>query len=296
MRQHPSRCKAPLTRLLIAVGASLLLCGAACAMDAPPAGAPPQAAVPQSGQRPATVDTAVPVPAGLFPPGVSAASPPDRILSAFLNLPYREDGAINDAGQYTLFAAPQTVLRTPGLNCSGLVLEASRLLLRTNIPLERAVRDRLDDSGPDSPHGEDWDFGWDLLLNIAEGFPSALLLPGDATLEPAKATGFSPRGFDLHAPRTKAELLSRLRPGYLYLLSFSKDVTRKGYQMQHYHVGLVHVAPSGEAWLYQTTGKAGKANRRDISSESGWNSFIRSFANTGNVRKMLLVLEVELPR
>ncbi len=252
-----------------------------------PASAAP---VPASGARPQTL----PVPAGL-PAGLRPTDAPERILPLFLNLPYREDGAVDENGRYTLFASPGVRLETPGLNCSGFVLEASRFLLRTNIPLEAATRDRLGDSGPASPHGEDWDFGWDILLNISEGFPRALLLPGGKNMDPAKATGFAPRGFDLHAPETRGELLGRLRPGYLYLVSFNKDVTRPGYAMQHYHVGLILPTASGQAWLYQTTGAAGKVNRRDLNSREGWASFARAFANTGGVRKHVLVVEVKLP-
>jgi hypothetical protein len=243
----------------------------------------------------ASPGAAIPAPAGLFPPGVNVDSPPDILLPRFLGIPYRPDGAIDAAGRYTLFADPSRRFDSPGLNCSGLTLAASRFLLRRNFTLAEVMRDRQKDSGPGSPHGQDWDFGWDLLMNISEGFARSLLLPGGQRLDPAKADAFSPRGFDLQDEATWRELPSRLKPGYVYLLSFNVEGRRKGYGLAHYHVGFIHVAPDGKAWLYQTTGRGKAANRRDLNSPKGVASFRRAFANTGKHRRMLWVLEVKLP-
>lgn len=236
---------------------------------------------------------AIPVPRGLAAP-ISAASAPDQILPAFLGIPYRFDGAVNEFGAYSTFADQALTFPTPGLNCSGLVLAASRFVLKKNITLTQAIRDRLGDSGPQSPNGEDWDFGWDLIMNISDGFSRALLLPGGKTQDPATATGFSPRGYDIQDPATWRELPGRLQPGYLYLVSLNVDGRRKGYGLQHYHVGLIHVDSAGKAWFYQTTGKGEVSNRRDLKSPDGQASFKRAFANTGAKRKMMLVLAVSL--
>jgi hypothetical protein len=236
----------------------------------------------------------VPIPAGLRLDKEHPASP-DAIVEAFLGLPYREDGATNAAGEYTLFADQTRRFNTPGLNCSGLVLALSRFLLGRNITLEEALWDRAGDSGPSSPHGEDWDFGWDLILNISEGFPRRFLLPGFDTLDPTESNAFSPRGYDINAEQTRHELPARFTQGRLYLVSLNVEGRRKGYGLQHYHVGIVYVASGGQAWFYQTTSKGGGVNRRDLKSARGWESFIRAFANTGKHRKMMLVLEVDLP-
>lgn len=222
---------------------------------------------------------------------------PEALLQSFLGIPYRDDGAVDDNGLYTLFANPKARFSTPGLNCSGFVLEASRLLLRENIPLATAMRDRLGDSGPKSPLGQDWDFGWDLIMNIAEGRSPRMLLPGGKSMDPAKnvLSGKMPRGFDLHAPETWQELPGRIRPGHMYLLSFSKDSSRKPYTLLHYHVGLLFRDPSGTLWLYHATGQKGSVNRRDIGSAEGRAAFLKSYANSGTVRKMIVVLEVPLP-
>ena len=237
---------------------------------------------------------AVPVPGGLAS-AVGANSTPDQVLTAFLGSPYRFDGAVDEFGRYSMFAEPSRIFPTPGLNCSGLVLAASRFLLGKNITLSQAVRDRLGDSGPGSSNGEDWDFGWDLIMNISDGFSRTLLLPGGKTMDPAKATGFSPRGYDIQQPATWSELPGRLGPGHLYLVSLTSEGRRKGYGLQHYHVGLIHVDGAGRAWFYQTTGKGAVSNRRDLKSPEGRASFKKAFANTGNKRKMMLVLDVTLP-
>ena len=241
-----------------------------------------------------TAGSAIPVPGGLAA-AISENSPPETILTAFLGIPYRFDGAVDEFGRYSTFADPALVYPTPGLNCSGLVLAASRFLLKKNITLAQAKRDRLGDSGPDSPHGEDWDFGWDLILNISEGFSRSLLLPGGKSQDPATATGFAPRGYDIQQPSTWRELPARLQPGYLYLVSLNVEGRRKGYGLQHYHVGLIHVDSAGRAWFYQTTGKGAVSNRRDLKSPAGQESFKKAFANSGNKRKMMLVLAVALP-
>jgi hypothetical protein len=237
----------------------------------------------------------IPAPAGLFPPGVSADSPPEILLQSFLGIPYRPDGAINAAGEYTLFADPSRRFASPGLNCSGLTLAASRFLLRRNFTLAEVMRDRHNDSGPGAPHGQDWDFGWDLLMNISEGFERSLLLPGGQSLDPALGDAFAPRGFDLQDDATWKELPARLRQGYVYLLSFNVEGRLKGYGLVHYHVGLIHVAPDGKAWLYQTTGRGKVANRRDVARPEGIASLRKAFANSGKERRMLWVLETKLP-
>ncbi len=246
-------------------------------------------------QARAAARDAVPVPKGLAS-AISANSAPDQMLAAFLDIPYRFDGAVDEFGRYSMFAEPSRVFPSPGLNCSGLVLSASRFLLGKNITLAQAVRDRLGDSGPGSPNGEDWDFGWDLIMNISDGFSRTLLLPGGKTMDPARATGFSPRGYDIQEPATWRELPGRLAPGHLYLVSLTSEGRRKGYGLQHYHVGLIHVDSAGKGWFYQTTGKGAVSNRRDLKSPDGQASFRKAFANTGNARKMMLVLDVRLPR
>ena len=236
---------------------------------------------------------AIPLPAGLKnAPG--PGDPPGDVLRAFTGIPYRADGVIDEEGRYVLFVRQGFRQKTPGLNCSGYVLAAARFLFRRNITLAEAGRDRLGDSGPDSPHGQDWDLGWDLILNLSEGLPRVFLLPGYKVLPVEEATPFAPRGFDLHAPGTWPELFSRLRPGHVCLLSFNRETARKN-QLRHYHVAVLSVDETKDVWLHQTTGAAGFSYGRNLSRPENLALFLRGFANSGLRRKYILVLEVRLP-
>ncbi|GAB7140442.1 hypothetical protein RsTz2092_03910 [Deferribacterales bacterium RsTz2092] len=223
----------------------------------------------------------------------NAATNINNELKSFLTIPYRTDGALDEHGNWTLFADTSSRFNTPGLNCSGLVLAASRLILNKNISISDAKRDRLNDSGQDAPNGEDWDFGWDFIMNISDGHKRRFLLPNNQTGDPDNATAATYRGYDLANVRTRKELVSRFKRGHLYLLSFNSESRRAGYNLIHYHVGLVYVSPMNEAWLYQTTHQSKVANRRDLNSAKGWESFHNSFIINGG-EKRLLVLEVDL--
>ncbi|MDL2316217.1 hypothetical protein LJC59_03965 [Desulfovibrio sp. OttesenSCG-928-A18] len=233
-------------------------------------------------------------PKALFASGQAPGKVSEDILAAMLGIPYRIDGAVNEQGQFTLFADQKQRFSSPGLNCSGFVLEASRLLLGHNFSLDAVMRDRLGDSGPGAPDGQDWDFGWDLIMNISEPFARNMLLPGHASMDPAASTGFGPRGFDTNDPATWEELPGRLRPGFLYLASFSAESRRKGYTLQHYHVGLIHVDARGRAWYYHTTGKNSKSNRQDLNSPQGRAAFQKAFSPSKGKRKYMCIIELPL--
>lgn len=127
-------------------------------------------------------------PSSLFPPSLSppnispvifssasqgaTSATAEQLLAPLLNIPYRADGAVTQAGVYTTFADPHKRFTSPGLNCSGFVLAAARLLFRSSLSVEAAGFDRWNDSGPDSPLGHDWDYGWDLLCNLVDNFAS----------------------------------------------------------------------------------------------------------------------------
>lgn len=235
----------------------------------------------------------IPVPPLL--PALHGANTPDAVMAGLLGIPYRKDGGIDEEGNFVLLADPTQRFTSPGLNCSGLVLEACRFLLGTNFSIKKATRDRLNDSGPDSPLGHDWDFGWDLVCNLSEGLPRTLLLPGNAHVDPSGLDGRAARGFDLHAPETWQELPTRIRPGHLYLASINRDSNAKGYSMLHYHVVLLHRNADGDVVATQALGVGIRSYQRNLSSPEGLERFLRSFANTGSVRKMIAIIEVPLP-
>ena len=225
-----------------------------------------------------------------FVPPKAGAGQAD-MLKAFLDLPYREDGTLDERGRWTLFADPTASFTTPGFNCSGFVLSASRYLLGRNLSPTQAMRDRANDSGPGAAMGQDWDFGWDLICNISEGFTRTLFLPGGGKADPATYDGRF-RGYALNSDDTWKELLPRLKTGAVYLLSFSKETRRAGYTLLHYHVGIIVKTPKGEVLFFQTSSDGGKVNCRDLATAKDMASLHRDFADKPGSKKMIAVIEV----
>lgn len=213
---------------------------------------------------------------------------PQNIMPVFLGIPYRVDGIINDDGQYATFNSPDVALTTPGLNCSGLVLAASRIMLERNIPVAEAVRDRLGDSGPGAPNGHDWDFGFDLIMNISEGLPRAFLVPGKL-LATSKATGKTAPSFDPHSSGFSAELLPHIWENGFYLVSFSRHKTPDAPAHLHYHTGVI-VRDADAVWLYSTTSNSRKVIRHNLATPEGLERFRNSFKNTAGSYKRLTII------
>ncbi len=226
----------------------------------------------------------------------SAQSPAPAFLEpdALLGLPYRNDGAIDENGRNTLFANPQATFVAPGLNCSGFVLAAARAVFNANLTLEQAKIDRLNDSGPESPLGQDWDFGLDLILNISEGRPRRVLMPDGPLPLPADADGQTLRGFALDDPNAWKRILPQMRPGHVYLASISKPAARKGYVLLHYHVGLAIPDRQGHVWWYHSTPGSG-VHRLDLNSPQGMAVFNKEFTGPKASKKRILLLEVDAP-
>ena len=234
----------------------------------------------------------LPPPLNISPPGTSGLKP-DGIMRAFLGIPYRPDGVINDNGRYALFNAPDTPLSSPGLNCSGLVLSASRIFLRKNIPLAQAVNDRENDSGPGSALGHDWDFGFDLIMNISEGTQRRLLAPQNKDGGDAFTGGTVPT-VNPHDPEFTAYLLPRIREDALYLVSFSKHTSPAASAFVHHHVGII-IREHDAVWLYSTTHGSARAIRFNLSSPQGLAAFRKSFKNTKRSYKRLTIVEMPPP-
>ena len=158
----------------------------------------------------------------LWKRGIADKTDPLEIADTHLGIPYRDDGALDHSGHFTTFAHADRVLDTPGLNCSGLVLSVSRFLFNKNWSLEQAVRDRLGNSGPNAALGQDWDFGWDLVLNLTEGTPRRVIMPDGSNPSLDNADGTTLRGLDLHDEEAWARVLPQMQPGRVYLGSISK--------------------------------------------------------------------------
>jgi hypothetical protein len=253
-------------------------------------GSPALAQAPQ-GAREAQSVQGIPMPPNLK--HALDAKTPDKILSSFLGIGFRVDGAIDEHGKYTLFTNPGTIFAEPGVNCSGFLLAASRLLLQKNITLAAAMRDRLGDSGAGAAMGQDWDFGWDLILNITDGSKRALLLPGGGRAAPAAGSGVAPRGFALHSQATWQELPSRIRPNHLYFVAFSRQTTQRGYSLLHYHVGIMLRTSEKDWHLYHSIKKSGVV-RENLGNEQNRAKFLITNADVGGTDKHMFIVEVPI--
>jgi hypothetical protein len=240
---------------------------------------------------PARADS-IPIPAALAP-RLSTASTAQAMADAFLNIPYVDDATVDEHGRFTLFEHPETTLPSPSLNCSGFTLSVSRFLLQKNIPLDAARADTGGDSGPGSPSGHDWDFGFDLIRNITRGLPRRAILPGGETPDLDAATGLGLRGFPIADTAAWGRVMPRLRPGHVYLASISKPVKTKGYALLHYHVGLIVPGRDGTFAFYHATPKSG-AHRVSLAAPQGLTQLQAQFRDKSPNEKYILLIEAPL--
>ncbi|MBU2549652.1 MAG: hypothetical protein KKB20_14655 [Proteobacteria bacterium] len=214
-----------------------------------------------------------------------------EIANCFLRIPYRDDGTVDEFGRWTLLARPDRFFTRPGLNCSGLLVSLGRFLLGKNFTLDEVNRDALGDSGPDSKWGKNWDYGWDLIMNLSLGLERRVIMP-DGYEPVAEVQGAeNQRGFDLQDDGMWSSVLPRMEPGRFYPFSISKA---RGRGWLHYHVGLFLADGRGKVWLYQST-RTGNAYRAEMTSPAGMRRFKEAFRRTRTGVKKILILEVPLP-
>ncbi|MEW6263860.1 MAG: hypothetical protein AB1641_12365 [Thermodesulfobacteriota bacterium] len=249
-----------------------------------------------SGQEAGWAWSGPPVPEYLAGKGLKPDAAPIEIADAFLGAPYREDGTLDENGRFTLFEHPDRVFPTPGLNCSGLVLAISRFLLGRNFTLAESQRDRLGDSGPDSPLGRNWDYGWDLILNLTDHASRRVIMPDghDRTLE--SATALTMRGFDLQDGSAWPAVLRRIKPENTYLATFSRPSGRVKAGIVHHHVAVLLADGRDGVWMYQTTHTSTRVIRFNLNSAPGLALFRESFRPIGGGRIMLLIIEAAAGR
>jgi hypothetical protein len=231
----------------------------------------------------------------LWERGIAEKNEPTDIADAHLGIPYRDDGALDDQGRFTTFSDPRRFFGTPGLNCSGLVVSACRFLFDRNWTLEQVMRDPQGNSGPGSALGKDWDFGWDLILNLSEGSSRRPLMPDAGTHAVADFDGLNTRGFDLHDRAGWREVLRQMRPGRVYLGSISRLSRQPGYRVLHYHVVLMVPDNRGSVWLYHATRRS-NVHRMDMSTPKGMSRFMSQFTGARDDGKRIIVLECSLPQ
>ncbi len=230
----------------------------------------------------------------LMKKGIAEKTDAIGLADTHLGIAYRDDGALDSNGYFTTFSQPDKFFDTPGLNCSGLVVSISRFLFNRNFTLEQVMRDRLGDSGDNSPMGADWDFGWDLVMNLAEGHSPKVISADNKEIDLRKANGQNSRGFDLHDQNAWKSVLTQMRPGKVYLASISKPGLERGYKIMHYHVVLMLPDDKGNVWLYHSTRRS-QAHKMNIANAQGMNRFMSQFKNSrAGDNKKIFILEASL--
>ncbi len=222
---------------------------------------------------------------------------PVAVAEAFVGVPYRQDGVLDSQGRYVTFQRPDKVFTTPGLNCSGLVLALTRCLYGRDTSLKAAMRDRHGDSGPMAAGGQDWDFGWDFILNISEGLERRVLDPEPKAQGAPQADGIGLRGFAVHDDQAWRQILPRIRPGFVYLASLSGY--RSG-RLLHHHVGVILADGQGRVLLFHATPKGGGVHRLDLNSAAGLAAFQGLYPDTPErdeklLAERILILETRRP-
>lgn len=227
---------------------------------------------------------------GIIPALPSHAADLTTRADQLLGIPYRPDGVRDEAGRWTLFEHPEQTFPTPGLNCSGLDYCLMRMIAPSGLPVRQAGRDRLGDSGPASAMGQDWDFGYDLILNLSEGLPRRWLLPEPRQVA-IQDSGRTALGFPVADQTAWKKALTQIGPDQACLVSFSQTGRRKGYTLQHYHVGVILPDGSGGRWLYQALPKSG-VTKLNLADPAGMARFQSMFSGGD---KRVLLLGVTLP-
>jgi hypothetical protein len=225
---------------------------------------------------------------------IAEKTDPIEIANTHLGIPYRADGALDSKGHFTTFAEPTRFFETPGLNCSGLVVSASRFLFDKNWTLEEVTRDRQGNSGPGSSMGKDWDFGWDLIMNLSEGRSRKIMMPDGKAYSVENSDGSTLVGFDLNDQHAWRKVMAQMRPGRVYLGSISKPARKKGYKILHYHVVLILPDGKGGVWLYHATHRS-NVHRMNINSPQGMNRLMSQFRGNRDDSKKILIVEATLP-
>lgn len=235
----------------------------------------------------------MPVRSCAFPVGLAAllafpapAQEPATKLRSLAGTPYLDDAVTDATGCTVTFRAPKRVLAARGLNCSGFVVEAARRLLAFRGAPSAAARDRQGDSGPGAAAGADWDFGYDLVLNLSEGLQRRWLTAEGprGTEMPAQAL----RGWPARDQTAWRRGLADLDPGHPGLVAFSRTETDG--RRRFHHVAVVLKDGTGRLHLWQTLPHGG-VHRLDLDSEAGFGRLCTMFGPAVRV----VVLEASPP-
>ncbi len=219
-----------------------------------------------------------------------------ELLAPFLGVPFRADGATDSLGRWVTFQQPQVTTSTAGFNCSGFTVAAARKIFNRNFDLMTSIYDRKGDSGFGAPFGQDWDFGLDLILNLAQDYPHRYLPePPDRNATPVLEGDDDGRplgwGVDIHQAAF-LELLAQLKEGSVSFFVLSRPDRRFPIGLSYYHVGLILSEPP-DLWLYHTTLGA-KTNRVNLGTPAGIARFRRDFKRLTNGERRIFLVEIDL--
>lgn len=191
-------------------------------------------------------------------------------LASLLGVPYVDDAVTDARGRTVTFRAPGVPLARPGLNCSGFVVAAARALWAWPGSPSDAARDRAGDSGRTAARGEDWDFGYDLALNLTEGRPRHWIVAEGEAPDTTPALGL--RGWPVRSGTDWARACAGIPTGGAGVAVFLR--VREG-RLHFHHVGLL-ARDGGRTWFYQTL-PHGRVHRLDPLTESGQARLARMF-------------------
>ncbi|MBI1753514.1 MAG: hypothetical protein HY014_03560 [Acidobacteria bacterium] len=223
---------------------------------------------------------------GLLMLGPASSGPQDlsAALRDLMGIPYAEDAGLDAEGRFVRFTPPGASLPAPGLNCSGFAVAAARRLLGFQGSLAEAGRDRLGDSGAGSPGGQDWDFGWDLVLNLSEGRQRRWVLPEGDRPAPG-ASGRALQGFRVQDREAWTRLSGRWRKDRVYFATLHRG---SGRGLRHHHVALLLRSDAGLGF-YQTL-PGGRVHRLALDTPEGMDR-LRAMFGPG---ERILILEIQI--
>ena len=173
-------------------------------------------------------------------------------------------------------------------------MSVSRFLFDKDWTLAQATRDRRNNSGPGSPLGKDWDFGFDLIQNITDGVEHRVIMPDGRPVDLSTADGMTLRGFRIDDQDAWAQVIKQMRPGYAYLGDISKPTRQPGYKLIHYHVVIAIPDTKGDVWLYHATQRS-NVHKININTQQGLAKFMGQFRGARGDVKDILIIEAKLP-
>lgn len=213
-----------------------------------------------------------------------------KLLEPLLDIKYRKDGVSNADEQYTLFKNQSKIFKRAGLNCSGFVVAASRQLLGKSIIINDTIKDINQNSGINSKMGEDWDFGRDLILNIASKYNHKFINNEEIDINSLTSDGVKTQDV-----KGWNRIFKKIKKENIYLVAFSKPVKNQTYKFLYYHVGVIVKDNNKNVWLYHSTPKLG-VHRTWLDYDKKMSPFNKEYKKNPNYDKKVIILEIDMSR